>query len=120
MNGFVDADIGRCCGVHEIDITDQHRGQPDLAVQYGNQFRHLGHLHLGRHAQADSAADDHGDNQGGIGGDGITEYGCQHGDGHAEDAVDIAPASGFLMAQSTECEYEQYGRTDIGRCDESF
>ena len=98
-------DLGRETNavVHEVHIADQHRRQPDQAMQYRDQFRHLGHLNLSGQGQADRAADQHHyNNDRDIIGDFRPGDGGEDGDRHADDAVDIAPARGFLMTQAAE------------------
>ena len=46
-------------------------------------------------------------------GDLIAEHGGHQGDGHADDPVDVAPASRLLVTQSAETQYEENRRADI-------
>ena len=55
MNGQVDA-RKMLVGIHEIGETDGHRRQAHQAVQDGDEFRHLGHLHTTCSQQPDTAA----------------------------------------------------------------
>ncbi len=52
--------------IHEVGEADQHGRQTDQAVQDGDQFRHLRHLHAAREAEADEPADDQPADQDGV------------------------------------------------------
>jgi hypothetical protein len=84
-------------GVDVAGEADQAGGQADQAVHQRDQLGHLRHLHLLGRVQADGAADHHGaDDPGNAGrGDARTEHGGQHGDGHADHAVQVAAARGL-------------------------
>jgi len=92
--------------VHEVGESDSHCRNADQAVQNGDKFRHLGHLHATRGDQADGATyqqrydhvlvmllDD-------------TQYRCDQSDRHADDAVPVAPPGAFLIGKPTECKDE--------------
>jgi len=86
-------------------------------VHQRDQLGHLGHLHLLRGEQADGAAREHGaDDPGQAGGerDARAEHGGQHGDGHADDAVDVAAARGLGVGEAAQAQDEQDGGGDVG------
>ena len=103
-------------GVNVAGKADQASRQADQAVHQRNQLGHLRHLHGAGSIEADAAADDHGADDPGDAGqaDPRAEDGCQHGDGHADDAVEVAAPRGFRVGQTTEAENEEDGGTNVG------
>ena len=107
-------------GIDEAADADQNRGEADETVQDRHQLRHLGHLDLQGHRDADQRPDDHGRHENErrhAVGFGVEEEGDdrgRHGDRHADDAVDIAAPGGLLVAQPAQAENEQDGGADIG------
>ncbi len=116
---FRAAEIGRCSRIDVTRIADQRRSQTNQAVHQRNQFRHLRHLHGARGIQSDAAAHQHGrDDPRNAGWRYMRpEYGCQHRDGHADHAVQIAAPRGFRIGQPSETQDEQDGRAKVSdRC----
>ena len=83
-----------CCGIriHEVYITDKDSSHTHQAVQYGNQFRHLCHLHLHCQDDANGATNQHADENDHIDIDLWTQHCRQDSYGHAGNTVSITPA----------------------------
>jgi hypothetical protein len=98
---FVDGLLGaahlrRSGRVDVVGETDQHRREADHAVHQRDQFRHLRHLHGAGRIDADGTDHHRGDDPRVTGtADTRTEDRRQNGDGHADDAVEIAAARGL-------------------------
>ena len=118
MNRLLDTDQlhGR---IHEIGVTDEHGREPDETVQARNEFWHLRHLHAARQLQTDEAACADRDDQQPVVARHDADDGRDQRDRHAEDAVQVAPPRGFLVAQPTEREDEQDRGCDVGRLNNS-
>ncbi len=88
--------------------ADEHRRQADEAVQRRHQLRHLGHVDLLGHIDADAGADDHHRDHPAVGADARAEGGEEHRHRHADDAVPHRPLGLLLVAQPPQGEDEQY------------
>ena len=96
---------------------NEHRCQPDEAVERGHQLRHRGHRDAPRDDRADDAADgEPGDDQ--SPGQCIAyardEQRRDDGDDHADHAVAVAVARAFGRRQAAQRENEQHARDEIG------
>ena len=116
---FVDGLLGTGELDRGIDVArkaDQTGSQTDQTVHQRDEFRHLRHLHLARGIETDAATDEHGaDDPGHTGhGDARPEHRRQHGDGHADDAVEIAAAGSFRIGETAETQDEENRGADIG------
>ena len=102
--------------VDEGGQTHQHGGQTDHAVHQGDQLGHLRHLHGTRCIQTDGATDQHGgdDPWQTRHGDLRTEHGRQHGQRHADHAVEVAAQRGFLVRQTAQAQNEKNGCPNVG------
>ena len=91
-------------GIEKIGDADQHRREPDKAVQNGDQFRHLRHLHAARQDKADNAAGDHDSDQPFI----VARYESgdryHQRDTHADDTEQVAASGGVVGAEAAESE----------------
>ena len=103
-------------GVDVARVADEARGEADQAVHQRDELGHLRHLHGARGVEADAAADDHGPDDPGQARhrDARTEDRRQHGDRHADDAVQVAAARGLGIGQPAEAQDEQDGGGDVG------
>src|SRR5690606_11871050 len=102
-----------------IDVggeAHQRCGQTHQRVHGGHQLGHLGHLHLPGGVEPYAAADEQGDDDPGdaAGGDVGAEYGGQHRQGHADDAVEVAAPGRLRMGEAAETQDEQDGGADVG------
>ncbi len=117
---FVDGLLGRRHPdrhrrIDEVGVAHEHRGEADEAVHQRHQLGHLRHLHDARGVEADHRADDHrtGDVGQAGGGDLHAEDGGQHGDRHADHAVEIAAPRRLRVGQPAEAQDEEDGRAEI-------
>ena len=121
VNSQFDSDIVRqSIRIHEVGKADRHRSQPDEAVQYGNQFRHLRHLHAPGGHDADAAADQERHDQQSEVLRNIAHQGRYERNRHAGDSVPVAAPRGLLVGQPAQGENEQDGRDDVRDLDDSL
>ena len=122
-----DEDFNEMDGVHfRGDVAgggvaadaDEDCGEADEAVQERNQFGHLRHFDFVRLVDTEGGADEHGEDDVAQPG-AVAVEGGDKGDGHADDAVEVAVFRAFLPRQSREREDEEDGGDDVGGGDES-
>jgi len=99
MNGQLDAHqmLGR---IHEIGKSNGYCRDAHQAVQNGDEFRHLGHLHTMSRQQSDATADHQGCQQDLVMLRDDTQHRRDQGDRHAADAVPVAAPGRFLVRKS--------------------
>jgi hypothetical protein len=88
--------------IDEVGIAHQHRREADHAVHERDQLGHLRHLDHARKVEPDRGADDHraDDVRQAVRRDLHAEDRGDHGDRHADHAVQVAAASGVRARES--------------------
>ena len=111
-----DLDLARCTDVVGLRRVErgrrhQHRCQAHQAVEGRDQLRQRRHLDLKRDHRTDGAADDDAEQDQPVGDDARERQRRDHGDRHADDAVEIAAARGLRRGEAA----ERHDEADGGR-----
>ncbi len=99
--------------VHEIGKTHGDGSHTDQAVQNRDKLWHLCHLHATREDDADRATDQQRDNQHHVMLGDDTDDRREQRDGHACDAVPVAPSRCLLVRESAESKDKENRCSDV-------
>ena len=102
--------------IDEVGVAHEHRGETHEAVHQRHELGHLRHLHDARGVETHARADHHRreDVRQAGGRDLRAEDRGEHGDRHADDAVEVAAARRFLVGQPAQAQDEEDGGPDVG------
>merc|ERR1711991_500425 len=84
------------------------------------QFRHRGHLYPRCHQNPEGTCRKHQQNQPSQTADLLTEKGCQNGNPHTNDSVNVPFSCRFLVRKPTQAEDEQNSGNKVGNGNDSF